>query len=460
MATTQENLQRIIQAKANIKEAIIAKGVQVGDERIEGYADLIGQIAYTDPETLAPERLAATIVSLGGTNVSTNKNIKIYADNRRSYTCEEWYALEGKGTDIKPIGWDINAWGYHFVWYHKSKYRDDANTTHKTYYDVSGSVSTTAGGLRHSQWQHPLVAAAYTKNDINGTTAKATVDGDELILSTTNSPFTWRMKAGRSAASGFIAGETYIERFEALVAQTEWFRHRAAIDSGLATSEEDGTMGVVTIVKEKDENDQDQMYFYVNGIKTDKLAKYNLHSIMLGDNPTQAIIDAIYDAQLANGTNMNVMCLDVNLEADAKPVVTDGAKGAEAYAYNGKWMIVTPVLSRCNATLTFDYNIPDAPAVSYALYLRDFYENQNITLPNEQMLQAYWVNRNTIINSMTTFLNSNAGGNCGVPASFDNEICSAVRFGASLVWYVSLSYGNMTSSTTYYRYSVAGASAL
>ena len=42
--TTSENLNRIIQAKSDIKSAIENKGVDVGDITIDGYADKIKQI--------------------------------------------------------------------------------------------------------------------------------------------------------------------------------------------------------------------------------------------------------------------------------------------------------------------------------------------------------------------------------------------------------------------------------
>ena len=133
---------------------------------------------------------------------------------------------------------------------------------------------------------------------------------------------------------------------------------------------------------------------------------------------------------------MNAACLD----GHAKPVVTDGSKGAEAYAFNGKWMIVTPILTRCNATLSMEYNIPDAPAVYYAKYLSSLY-NETITLPCEQILEAYWVNRTSIINSMITFLNNAAGGSCGIGGSIDTDTWSAVRGNANGAWYVSMGSG-------------------
>lgn len=450
MATIAENITRIQQAKADIKAAIQAKGVTVSDELISQYANLIAQIPIPDREADMPKTLPATIVTLGGVNVSTNDHIKIYGSDKKSYTCAEWYALEGKGTTILPIGLDMNVWGLHFVWYFKCKYRDAA-ANNKTYYDVSGSASQTNGNLRHSQWQHPMVTGAYTKTDLNSTVATATADGDDLVLATTNSPKTWRMKKGMGTSGGFLREDDYIERYNALVAQTEWFRHRAAIDSGLTTPEADGTEGTVTIVTEQD----NEMYFYVNGTKTNCLAKYNMHAMMNDSNPTQAIIDAIYAAQKTNGTDMNAACLD----GHAKPVVTDGSKGAEAYAFNGKWMIVTPILTRCNATLNLDYNIPDAPAVYYAKYLESLYSGV-ITLPCEQMLEAYWVNRSSIINSMISFLNNAVGGSCGVGSSIDTDTWSAVRSSANSAWNVSMTSGYCSYNNVYNRNVAVGVSEL
>lgn len=176
---------------------------------------------------------------------------------------------------------------------------------------------------------------------------------------------------------------------------------------------------------------------------------------MNDNNPTQAIIDDIYTAQKTNGTDMNAACLD----GHAKPVVTDGSKGAEAYAFNGKWMIVTPILTRCNATLNLDYNIPDAPAVYYAKYLSTLFD-EVITLPCEQVLEAYWVNRSSIINSMISFLNNAAGGSCGVGSSIDTDTWSAVRGNAYVAWLVFLYSGLCVNVNTYYRYVGAGVSAL
>lgn len=258
------------------------------------------------------------------------------------------------------------------------------------------------------------------------------------------------MKTNCGSKYAFMS-DNRIDRWESLVVQTEWFRHRAAIDSGLTTSEADGTEGVVTIVTE----DDGEMYFYVNGTKTECLAKYNIHSMMNGDNPTSTIIDAIYAAQKTNGTNMNASVEN----GDSKPVLTEGCKGAEAYAYNGKWMIVTPILSRANANLTMDYNVPDAPAVYYMKYLRELLGIDGITNPTERQLQGYWCNK-TIMQSMLTYLNNTAGGSCGLPNLIDTDTWSVVRASAGGAWNVSVSGGGMYGTNTNGRCVGAGVSAL
>lgn len=447
--TTAERLQTLVNNKAAIKAAIIAKGQDVADN-MSTYATAIGNIQTGgDTEAYYAGPLTATAKSFGGVSVSTNDHIKIRGNNGVSYTVEQWDALSGKGTTIKPIGFDMQCWGEHFIWHFKTKYRD---TTNKTYYDVSGTTAQTDGKLRHSQYQHPLITGEMSKTDGNGTTAKAVVSNGIITLSTTNSPKTWQIKTNCGGVYAFLSNNVK-DRFDALVAQTEWFRHRAAIDSGLETDAADGTAGTVTIV-----TDGGEMYFAVNGTQTTKLAKYNVHTTILnGDHATQAVVDAVYAKQKANGVNMNMAIGD----GSAKPVITEGCEGATAYAFNRKWMIATPVLSRCNAaSFTLDYNIPDAPAVSYALWLRAFYGNQNIILPNKRMLQAYWTNKNTILNSMVTYLNNARGGSCGVPSNIDTDTWSSLRINANYAWVVNVVNGYMYGNNTSYRFVTAGVSAL
>jgi len=448
----QSEVNKLKQRRASIVSAINDKGVEIAsDATLAQCATAIGEIsAGGDTEAYYPGPLTATAKSFGGVSVATNDHIKIRGNNGVSYTVEQWDALDGKGTTIKPIGFDMQCWGEHFIWYFKTKYRD---TTNKTYYDVSGTTAQTDGKLRHSQYQHPLITGAMSeKTDTNGSKAKAVVSNGVITLSTTNSPKTWQIKTNCGGVNVFLS-DNVKDRFDALVAQTEWFRHRAAIDSGLETDAADGTAGTVTIV-----TDGGEMYFAVNGVQTTKLAKYNVHTTILnGDHATQAVVDAIYAKQIANGTNMNMAIGD----GSSKPVVTEGCEGATAYAFNGKWMIATPVLSRCNATtFTLDYNIPDAPAVSYALWLRTFYGNQNIILPNKRMLQAYWTNKSTILNSMVTYLNNARGGSCGVPTNVDTDTWSSLRSNAGFAWYVYMGTGCMNTPNSTNRYVVAGVSAL
>lgn len=73
MGTIQENIARIQQAKADIKEAIIAKGVEVADDvKIDGFADKIGEIQQG-----------------GGGQFAIDFGEEIYTNNAYSMTAEQ-----------------------------------------------------------------------------------------------------------------------------------------------------------------------------------------------------------------------------------------------------------------------------------------------------------------------------------------------------------------------------------
>ncbi|MEE1081627.1 MAG: hypothetical protein U0L19_11020 [Bacteroidales bacterium] len=72
--TITENINRIKQAKADIKEAIIAKGVEVADDvRIDGYAEKIGEIKQGG----------------GGSQFAIDYGEEIYTNNAYSMTAEQ-----------------------------------------------------------------------------------------------------------------------------------------------------------------------------------------------------------------------------------------------------------------------------------------------------------------------------------------------------------------------------------
>lgn len=74
MATIQDNINRIKQAKADIKEAIIAKGVEMADDvRIDGYAEKIGEIQQGG----------------GGSQFAIDYGEEIYTNNAYSMTAEQ-----------------------------------------------------------------------------------------------------------------------------------------------------------------------------------------------------------------------------------------------------------------------------------------------------------------------------------------------------------------------------------
>lgn len=71
MGTVAENLNRIIQAKADIKTAIENKGVIVGDITLDGYAAKIGEITGG----AAPISVAATGIKLANSTFTSLPNL-------------------------------------------------------------------------------------------------------------------------------------------------------------------------------------------------------------------------------------------------------------------------------------------------------------------------------------------------------------------------------------------------
>lgn len=452
MGTTAQKLQYLAGTKQAIKQALTDNGISVPTgTTFREYASKITDIRFK----FSFEPLPYTQVSLGGTSVNVSPYINIYADDGNSYTPQEWYDLSGKGSTIHPVAFDIEAVGAHFLMYFKSF----VNTDSYSYKDVTGQFSQTDGQLQHSPHNYSLVTANGTWTDSvdGGTkTAKAVVSNGVIVLSTTNSPLTWQIATGCGPRSAFQdKTDNSLARINALYNQVEWLRHRFAINSGLTTEEEDGTIGTVTIVK-----DNGDMYFAVNGVKSNKLAKYNLvgTTAISSANLTSAIADYIYAQQLVNNVNMNDDTIE-GVSPSAK-ILTPGAKGAEAYAFNGYWMITTPILSNCSASPTnMEKNIQDAPAVYYIKrVLANQYEN--VSLPSENMMQGYYLNRTTILNSIVNFLNSANGGSCKVPSTLSVNVWCAARNNSTSAWYVYAGNGNVSTANFFGRYTVLGASAL
>ena len=142
-----------------------------------------------------------------------------------------------------------------------------------------------------------------------------------------------------------------------------------AIDSGITTTKADGTYGEIQILNSSGTQAAvgEDMYFWIKNdsdvlTNTNLLAKYNLNNSHTINSAylTQAIADAIYARQIANGINMN----DTGVNSSTKPILAPGSKGAEVIAVDGKWMIITPYISAPSATTaTVINNMADSPAV-------------------------------------------------------------------------------------------------
>ena len=244
------------------------------------------------------------------------------------------------------------------------------------------------------------------------------------------------------------------ERTDAMWAQNEWMRHRFAISSGIATDQPDGTMKEVQILNLSGTQPQvgDDMLFYIDGINTNLMAKYNLNNKHndSADCLTTAIADYIYTQQTANGVNMN----DTGVNSAEKPVLVPGAKGAEAIAVNGYWYIITPYVSRPSGNNTMDYNVCDSPAVYYVHSLQG-----DLHIIGDRELHPIWVNK-SIITGLVNYLRTNEERDSDIPSLPSGYCWSAVRLSSSYAWYVYLGFGIVASTDTYSRCTVFPASDL
>ena len=195
----------------------------------------------------------------------------------------------------------------------------------------------------------------------------------------------------------------------------------------------------------------EDIYFYIDGINTNLLAKYNLNN--KHDNSSEyltlSISDYIYEQQKANGVNMN----DTGVYSAEKPVLVPGAKGAEAIAVNGYWYIVTPYISRPGENTAMDYNECDSPAVYYVHSLQG-----NLYIIGDRELHPIWVNK-SIITGLVNYLRTNEARDSDIPSLPSGNCWSAVRLGSTVAWYVYLGTGYVVNAATYGRYTVFPASA-
>lgn len=486
MGTISDKLTYLAQTKETIKDKISSYGVDVSTgDSFRSYADKIEDLRAC----YAFEPLPFTTIPINGTNVNYTPYIKIFASDLKSYTAIEWGELVHNNPNLKdtlqPLGYDIKAYGQHFVIINPVNYipdyigvpgTDEANNTTKgganatkINHEVTVNNGTTQYvGIRSGLYSIDIIntqSNTYVNNRLDnpdGTRASIVRDGNNLTLSTPNAPFTWTIRENCGfKRNPYFSHEPQkdILRMETVYTWTEWLRHRASIvakdsnDNDIATELPDGEYADrVDIVTENGE-----MYFKIivdendstKDIVTNNLAKYNTHNFgyetYINNNST--IAEQIYNDQKANGVNMN-SGLDPN---DTLRVLTPGAKGAEAYVFQGKWRIITPILTWCGTQYGKDKNTPDAPAIYYwKNVIQPKYEAMgihNIQFINETWGIAYALNRLPIINSLNKFLRNSAGGGYSsivVPDTHGSTSICPSRL--QRVQTVSVNFANMYAS--------------
>ena len=378
--------------------------------------------------------------------VATNDHIKIVDENMQAYTVKEWNDRSvANGFDnslvAKPIGFRMQANDVDvlFRW----------PFTGKTWNCLGTSSSDNA--MQHSLFEYDQRTSAgsgadYTcSQDANlGTNTvgshraadwEITDDGDSLTLYCGNTGQSWQM-AKNCGNTNFMVAFNYDERCDAMIAQNEWMRHRFAVCSGVKTTEPDGTIISVEILNSSGKQPAvgEDMYFYVDGSNTTLKAKYNVNNRHAVESYylTDEIAEFIYAKQKENGINMN----DTGVNSSDKPLLVNGAKGAEAIAVGGYWYIITPYISRPNGAQTnYDYNIMDSPAVYYCKAVAD-----GVRLPGDKEVLPLWTNKN-IINGLMNYLRTYEGWTDDVPVYNSGSAWSCVRIYGSSAWYVNQGSG-------------------
>lgn len=425
---------------------------------------------YTDYELEAQSlflKVNTTTVTLkdGKTAaVASNDHIKIVDEDLKHYTLKEWNdrsVANGFNNSLvaKPIGFSLECNGVRTIvrWQWAGRY-----------YSPTGSGTAATDIMQHSIYDYNQITAADSGKDATITgeldmgTGKAGThfsddwevrdNGDTLTLYSGNTKQSWEMAKDCGNINSMMA-INFKERTDAMWAQNEWMRHRFAISSGIATDQPDGTMKEVQILNVTGTQPQvgEDMYFCINGINTNLMAKYNLNN--KHDNSSEyltfSISDYIYEQQKANGVNMN----DTGVNSIEKPVLVPGAKGAEAIAVNGYWYIVTPYVSRPGENTAMDYNVCDSPAVYYVHSL-----SGDLYIIGDRELHPIRVNK-SIITGLVNYLRTNEERDSDIPSLPSGACWSGVRINSAGAWYVTLGNGFVSTTYTYSRYAVFPASA-
>lgn len=391
--------------------------------------------------------------------VASNDHIKIVDENLVHYTLKEWNDRSvANGFDnslvAKPIGFSMECNGVRTIvrWQWTGRY-----------YSPTGAGTAATDTMQHSIFDYKQITAADSGKDATitgeldmGTGKSGTHfsddwevrdNGDTLTLYSGNTKQSWEMAKDCGNINSMMA-INFKERTDAMWAQNEWMRHRFAISSGIATDQPDGTMKEVQILNVTGTQPQvgEDMFFYIDGINTNLMAKYNLNN--KHDNSSEyltfSISDYIYERQKENGVNMN----DTGVNSIEKPVLVPGAKGAEAIAVNGYWYIVTPYVSRPVKKTAMDYNVCDSPAVYYVHSLPG-----NLYIIGDRELHPIWVNK-SIITGLVNYLRTNEERDSDIPSLPSGNCWSAFRFNSTDACFVNLDSGYVYYAITCLRFKV------
>ena len=468
-----DKLQSILDSKAAIKAAIEAKGVENVGDVLADYPDKIASIQSGDTDEYAleakmlvlPVNSTTITTKTGGTAaVATNDHIKIVDENFNRFTVKEWNersVLNGFDNSLvsKPIGFSLECndvkvnvrWSYFGTIYNCLGTASENNSMQHSLQEYD--QITRAGSGEDYVSSQDVNLGTNTLGSHNAADWEITNNGDNLTLYCGNTKQSWTM-AKNCGNTNFMVAFNYKDRNDAMIAQNEWMRHRFAICSGIQTTEADGTIKSVEILNASgvQAGVGEDMYFYIDGKNTTLKAKYNLnnrHSVKSA-YLTDEIAEYIYSKQVENGINMN----DTGVNSADKPILVQGAKGAEAIAVNGYWYIITPYVSKPNGIqMSFDYNIIDSPAIYYCKSLGD-----DVYLCGDKELFPIWANKN-IISGLINYLRTYEERTEEIPSYNTGVAWSCARGAVSVAWSVALSNGTCYNNVTGGRNSVWAVSA-
>ena len=454
MGTTADKLNKLKESKAAIKAAIEAKGVTDVGDILANYPSKIASIqsGASDYELeskmlILPVNTTTITTKTGGTAaVATNDHIKIVDADLKHYTVKEWNDRSvANGFDNEliapPVGFSLECNGIRTILYWPWQ---------GVYYATSGTTSKVSNAMQHSVRDYRMMTGASKGTDYHGTVddnlgthtagshfaadwSVTVTEDDKLELYSGNTKQRWIMEKNCGKAPVMIA-DNYAERLEAMYVQNEWLRHRFAICSGIASSEAEGTITDVEILNSAGTQAQvgEDMFFFVNGQNTGLKAMYNTNNRHLGSNAyyfKPEFAEWLYEQQKTNGVNMN----DTGVNSAERPLLSPGAKGAEAITVDGYWYIITPYISiATNLGTSYEHNMADSHAVYYIKSLEKKY------MAGEKELYPYWTNR-SIISGLINYLNSYE--KWGVPEVLYDYAWSCVRAEDSGVWHVRMSGG-------------------